>query len=205
TRHGFHVLSLAEPLILPADNLPEFQRQVAFSGVMPAAGHTGRFAVLLEPLKVGRIGWAALDGVVPVRLAVDPADLHGFADIEAGSYVLRNLAQGSAQVLWLEPGAASESWGGVRLGMRQPGGATGEEVVYNLAGTVNDLNPGSNIRRLLITGSGTITGFAAGIAQDDWLILANRSNTTVTIANNGGGSSPANRVQSLTGQDFQLT
>jgi hypothetical protein len=101
----FAVLGLTTPLILPADNLDEFKRQVTFQGVVPVPNqHAGRFAVLLEPLPAGQIGLAVIAGVVPVRLAVDPAQLYDGAEIIPGdTEKLRNVPHGSARVLWIQP------------------------------------------------------------------------------------------------------
>jgi hypothetical protein len=113
----FAVLSLTEPIILPADNLDEFKRQVTFEGVVPAKDeHQGKFAVLLEPIAEGKIGLAVVAGVVPVRLKVDPNQLYDRAEIIDGStQALRNQPHGSARVLWVEGTGSFERWAVVRL------------------------------------------------------------------------------------------
>jgi hypothetical protein len=113
----FAVLGLTEPIILPADNLDEFKRQVTFEGVVPAKNeHKGKFAVLLEPIAAGKIGLGVVAGVVPVRLKVDPNQLYDRAEIIGGStQALVNQPHGSARVLWLEATGSTERWAVVRL------------------------------------------------------------------------------------------
>ncbi|HZT82276.1 MAG TPA: hypothetical protein VFA26_18760, partial [Gemmataceae bacterium] len=99
----FAVLGLTEPIILPADNLDEFKRQVTFQSIVPVKNvHNGKFGVLLEPIAAGKIGLAVIAGVVPVRLQVDPDQLYGCAEIIDGdTQKLRNQPHGSARVLWI--------------------------------------------------------------------------------------------------------
>lgn len=115
-RYG--VLGLDDPLILPSDNEIEFQRIVACSGGLPMTGaHEGKFAVALEPIAPDKIGQAAIAGVVPVKVLVDPGDLKPFADIQSGSTGrLADADHGSARILWLEEGEDEERWAIVRLG-----------------------------------------------------------------------------------------
>jgi hypothetical protein len=116
-RGRFAVLGLTEPIILPADNLSEFKRQVTFEGVVPVKNdHKGKFAVLLEPVADGKIGLAVVAGVVPVRLQVDPQQLYACAEIIDGStQALVNQPHGSARVLWVEAAGSTERWAVVRL------------------------------------------------------------------------------------------
>jgi len=111
----FAALGLGDPLILPADNLPEFQRLVAFSGHTPRVpGDTGRFCITVEPLAKGTIGRAMVAGVVCVQLHVQDV-LWDFADVLDGDATqLQALNQGSAQVLWVES-SGSPRWAVVRL------------------------------------------------------------------------------------------
>jgi hypothetical protein len=91
--------------------------------VTPTAGDEGRFAVLLEPLANGKIGWAAVGGVVPVKLAVEGASLYDHAEISPGTCTeLANVADGSAQVLWAEPTGGAVRWAVVRLSAAGGGG-----------------------------------------------------------------------------------
>lgn len=105
----YAVLGLAAPVILPADNEPEFLRQVVLAGVTPAASHANMFAVLLEPLAAGAIGRAVVAGVTPVRVLVTtPATIPTRADVIAGDTTrLLATASGSAHILWIEPQATT--------------------------------------------------------------------------------------------------
>lgn len=112
----FAIVGLEEPIVTPAANEQEFLERPTFHGVVPAPWHRGRFGVLLEPLKHNTIGAAAVDGVVPVRLQVDPAIIYDFADIVPGATGgLQNIPHGSARVLWVEPSASTVRWALVRF------------------------------------------------------------------------------------------
>ncbi len=119
----FAVLGVTEPIILPADNLDEFKRQVTFEGTVPVKNvHKGKFAVVLEPIAAGKIGLAVIAGVVPVRLQVDPGQLYDCAEIINGdTQKLQNLPHGSARVLWVQQPDPSDPttvylrWAVVRL------------------------------------------------------------------------------------------
>ena len=93
-RNRFDVLGIDAPLFTPTDNLTSFQNQIALVGVTPReADHYGKFAILLEPLRTGRIGKACVSGVCVVRLNVLD-ESHDFADVEDGC--TENLKTGSA-------------------------------------------------------------------------------------------------------------
>ena len=64
----FSVVGLSQPIVPPTENEAEFLRQTTFDAVTPAAGYEHRFAILLEPLAPGKIGVAAVAGVVPVHV-----------------------------------------------------------------------------------------------------------------------------------------
>ncbi len=115
-RERFAIVGLSQPIIAPADNEAEFLRQPTFDGVVPADGHEGRFGVLLEPIPVGKIGVAAVAGVVPVRMLVSPGVLYDHAEIlSSTTFLLRNVPHGSARILWIEPGDGFLRWAVIRL------------------------------------------------------------------------------------------
>jgi len=89
---------------------------VAVKCVTPAAGHTGSFVVLLEPIIDGEIGRAVVSGVTPVK--VDVADeAHAYADIAVGQAgYLASGESGSALILWKETGTG-QKWALVKIGM----------------------------------------------------------------------------------------
>lgn len=126
------ILGIDAPAIGPADNLTQFSREIILDGVTPAADvHTGRFVVLIEPIRAGQIGQAIISGVVPVRVKLEdrgPEVVHldRFADVLDGDCTrLRSGAHGSAQILWMEDPDEAEGdddtyWAIVRLGNSQP-------------------------------------------------------------------------------------
>lgn len=125
------VVGLAGPIFTPTDDEDAFLREVAFSGVSPAASHRGRFAVLMGPALDGHVAMAWVAGVCQVRVdLVDLADDR--ADVVAGSTGrLVSGTTGSAQILWAESDDAyygyttGEQWAIVRLGAHEPGGLWG--------------------------------------------------------------------------------
>ena len=123
----FDVLGIDEPIILPADNEPEWQRRIALSCVTPAVDtHEGRFVVLLEPLADGAIGRAAAGGVVHARVDVPDLDFMNFAEITDGETgYLTAGAAGSAVILWIEDVGSTEypARAIVRLGVGATAGA----------------------------------------------------------------------------------
>ena len=126
-RERFSIVGLSQPIIGPADNEAEFLRQTTFDGVTPASGYEHRFAVLLEPLGINKIGLAAVVGVVPARVHFTDYD-HDRAVIKIGDATrLKSAASGNARILWHEDFPESTEppnvtlWALVRLGgERQP-------------------------------------------------------------------------------------
>ncbi|MDW8265242.1 MAG: hypothetical protein RMJ52_07905 [Gemmataceae bacterium] len=109
-QNRFAVLSVAQPVILPAENLNEFKRQVTFEVGLPTADASS-FCILLEPLDNLAIGTAVVAGVAPVRLLVTPARLYQCASpIPGDSSRLRNTPHGPARVLWQEMNGLAERW-----------------------------------------------------------------------------------------------
>lgn len=115
-RDRFHLLAIDRPIIGPADNLREFKNRPSAIGKLPVhSDHFGRFAVLLDPIRVGKIGRAWVSGVCPAK--VDVIDnCHDFADIKNNdASQLESQPFGSAQILWREGGIGPQ-WSIIRLG-----------------------------------------------------------------------------------------
>jgi hypothetical protein len=112
----FGVLGVDVPIILPTENLNEFENRVALSCVTPTADHSGRFVVMLEPIANTRIGKAFISGVCVAQTDFPVGD-EKFADVFPGnSAKLRGASQG-AQVLWKQGGTGSGlQWTVIRLG-----------------------------------------------------------------------------------------
>jgi hypothetical protein len=147
-RERFDVVGLGVPLILPADNLAEWQGRPAFVGLLPVAGtHEGAWGVLLEPLASGDLGAIGLAGVYPVGLVPDnPAHTWAnlktagmiFAEIDGGEVTLKAGTTGSARILWAAD--ANEDgedwrWATVRIANSGGGGFNGSLEVCTPTGT----------------------------------------------------------------------
>ena len=127
----FEILGIDAPVIDPVDNEEAFKNRVAVSGVTPVIAppeedppdedpedsHEGRFVVLAEPVKIGKIGRAFAAGVCPVKIDVaDESQDCRFAEIaEDLSSNLEVNPSGSAAILW-RAGGTGLQWALVRLG-----------------------------------------------------------------------------------------
>lgn len=76
------------------------------------------YAVTLEPIKALEIGWAAIDGIVPIRIKSDSsAGLHRWAVIEEGetSYLVASQRGGTFDIVEAVSATEPEGWGLIRL------------------------------------------------------------------------------------------
>jgi hypothetical protein len=99
-RYG--ILGLDEPIILPVDNLTSAIQEPTFNGVIPAAEHKDRFAIMLEPTKDGQIGRGYVSGVCWVQVDIRDVD-HRAADAKVDEVAaLTSKGDGAVQILWKE-------------------------------------------------------------------------------------------------------
>lgn len=123
-RARFDVVGIDGPVLDPADHEDAFAERVALRGVVPAATHAGRFAVLLAPALEDTIAPAVVSGVVVARVRVaDECDR--YAEVEPpNTGRLRTVPSGSAGILWLQPPADRDdpeiAWAVLRLGPGSP-------------------------------------------------------------------------------------
>lgn len=101
----FAVLGLDSPVVLPSENLLEFQNRWAMNVVIPGDEHAEAFCILLEPIADGEFGHAMVVGAVPVLIYRDAGVVATYAGIVAGETVLTAGVRG-ANILWEDPGAA---------------------------------------------------------------------------------------------------
>jgi hypothetical protein len=123
-RNRFDVLAHDGAVFASGDNLPQFKSRPALAGVVPAyPEHYGRFVVLQEPVKSGRIALAMVAGVTGVQLNLADGDAvngHEWADIDDGQAGrLRSGATGAARVLEKST-SSGVGWGLVLLGGQGP-------------------------------------------------------------------------------------
>ncbi len=155
-RAQFDVLGVADVPIRPADNLVEFTRRFLLQGVTPTASHSGRFAVLLEPLAKNRIGRAVVAGPAFVHVKMNN-ETDGAADVLAGDAAkLSSCLSGSATLLWVEPVADRTdpqiAWAIARLG--GGGGGGGSVAVWAQVTAVAE----SSFSARLLDATGNMTG-----------------------------------------------
>ena len=183
TVNRFGVLGLTDPIILPTDAL-ELER-VAFTGVLPAAEHAGKFAILLETGAPGAIVRAALGGVVPVKIGVlDPA--HEFADISVGmTDRLQSGESGAAQILWVETSISPVRQAFVRLPAAGASVclASNSGLAFDAEGCLKiDTNVNSTVQLTLVTGvTHAIVGTVLRITVQRSIITLSRNVAGVVI------------------------
>jgi len=122
-RERGQVLGLTAPLITPSDDEDGFLERITFSGSQPFANlHTGRYAILMEPIPAGEIGLGCIDGVCAAKLnVIATTDIYAELVDDEPRY-LQSGPAGSARILWI-PASEGEQWAIIRIG--QP---TGESM-----------------------------------------------------------------------------
>lgn len=121
------IVGLDSPIFYPdPDRSPAeraFKNEVAYNVTLPLASkHRGKFAVTIDPMDIGRIGWAYVDGVCQVQITIDPnkpvpPNLCVDVQDENTESLVPMSEGGSAQVIWVEHSPDSGlSWATVRLG-----------------------------------------------------------------------------------------
>lgn len=123
-RNRFDVLAHNGAVFSSSENLPQFKSRPALKGIVPTyPAHFGRFVVLQEPVKSGRIGLAMVAGVTAVQLNLADSDAvsgHDWADIDDGQAGrLKTGATGAARILE-KPTSTGIGWGLVLLGVTAP-------------------------------------------------------------------------------------
>lgn len=105
-----------EPTVDPTGAATQsFESQPAVIGVAAATGTQGQYVVAVQPIAAGEFGFAAVDGVVQVKLDIVSAT-HRFATPKAGSTEMQTAASGEATILWKQAGTGTGKWGLVRIG-----------------------------------------------------------------------------------------
>lgn len=121
TVRRFGVLALSSPIFTPSDNLDEFLNNPSLFGIAPTGASTS-FAVMQEPVAVGKIGRGIVHGFTPVTLSVTSetiADTFATLDTSFGTQGLVAATNGSAEILFKQPGTGTK-WALVRLGLTPP-------------------------------------------------------------------------------------
>lgn len=145
----FSILGITGPLTARASNPAAFTEAPRFTGETPAAGHAGKFAVLLEPIANGAVGRAVFAGLALCRVYVNDAG-DGFADVKAADATqLDSGTSGSAVILWKDSGTGTQ-WAIVRLG-----GTGADDHLFIVSG--DDTTPGDLETKLAATGG--VTGY----------------------------------------------
>ncbi len=128
----FDVVGLGDPVIDPDDNDVSFKNQAAVAGEIPVvATHSGRWAILLEPIAAGKIGRAVASGITIARVHYQGFSKHPRCDIwalpgqhsGASATTLKSQHHGAGEILWIEdPDTSGEQWAVIRIGNHVPFG-----------------------------------------------------------------------------------
>ena len=111
----FHVCGISDPLFLPTDDLNSFKNQIAFRGLTPTVSHTGKFAVVQQPIPYGKLGVAVISGLTVAQITFVHTT-HDRADIPAeGGTLLATSYYGSAEILYTQSGSGTR-WAVLRIG-----------------------------------------------------------------------------------------
>lgn len=141
----YMAVALGAPITTPTVRLAGFQGRQALSGTTPVAASRGKFAVLLEPIRVGAVGRALVSGCTPTILLV-PAPVDApvdFADVRSGQKFLSASPSGAARVLWLQPEAdrlnGGIAWAIVNLGEGTSPSGMFKVLVYKDGGSAGSV------------------------------------------------------------------
>lgn len=163
---------------------------VVIEGLAPTAGNSGALVILRDSIPEGRIGRAALEGVVPARIVLESVD-HRFADVTAGSTLLRSRAFGRFEILSRPPGVAASA-GDADLRWALVRRLAGESVRF-LARITGAVEEGPNKwvytwEEVALNTSGNpalVPGGRTSAAAGEAINLFERSNTGSGIEGNG--------------------
>ena len=195
----FSVLGVGETILTPAVAENLFKVNVWYNGELPSEPkHNGRFCVILEPLAVNGIGFAAVSGQVPVKLADDnAAKFYEFAEISNGvTASLRACSRGGARILWRDS-TGNPRWAVVCLdAWQQPDYPFGSEAVVSGAGTsAADKVWIREGRVFAVDGTGTVSEYLENVAASTWYYVQytlkfDHSAPTITTTIQTAGSEP---------------
>lgn len=97
-----------------------WQNRISVTGNIPTSGDLGNFAVCLEPIKAGKVGRAAIGGLVPAKVKM-LSESDRFADVLDGSGAMLQSGAGTARIRALQPQAnrtvADEAWCYIQIGL----------------------------------------------------------------------------------------
>ncbi len=113
-RDRFDVLGLSTVIITPTQNAQKFASRWALNAALPAATHTGKFAILQEPIKSNAFGLAMIVGVSPVYVTRPTGETSEIAGLKVGQTYLEAGLTG-AQILWEDSGGTTPHLALVRM------------------------------------------------------------------------------------------
>ena len=114
------VLAIGSPLFGPGDNLTEFRFRSSYAGNVPDASTKGRVAIAVEPIKAGRVGHAAIAGLVVCKVDVTDATTDRASELAGQTDRLVTASNGPIRIVWRESGSSGQKWAAVALALAAP-------------------------------------------------------------------------------------
>jgi hypothetical protein len=158
-------------------SLAQYQDIPILKGSTPSESTAGKFVVAVEPIAAGKIGRAAIDGVVQCKVEIANAD-DKFVRCKASTAELKTGSSGDGLILWKQAGTGTNKWALVRLGASRPlvRGTFTAPWSKGDTKTVTDAAAGgttyTSVKNYLtpITGSGTKDCLIAYVAGE-WVLI----------------------------------
>lgn len=146
-RDAGHILCVESPIVLADDNLAAFRQTFGMVGNTPSSDYTGRFVVLAQPIKNGKIGPAYASGVVAVKVNIVDAS-HRYADVKDGDCTqLESCSSGAALILAVGEGTGPQ-WAYVRIGGGGGGGSGSKYPACNIICDTESI-PANSLARIV--------------------------------------------------------
>lgn len=159
-REPGEILALGAPLVLPSVNATTFSQRMGFAGTVPTSSSHGKFAVLQEPIAAGKLGLAAVAGVVAVTVEISH-DWLTRADVTPSlATKLTATPNGTAEILWIESGTGTKK-ALVRLAARSTAVVVGKTIA-----TVSD---GSTSATVQVWRNGASTTYQITGVYFNWM------------------------------------
>ncbi len=132
----FSAMVLTDIAIKPNKNEAEFKGKVpVFIGSkMTNDLENHPYAVLLEPIEIGKIGRALLLGITPAKVNIqDSEDQFAIPSVDSNNGALESSDSGVARILW-KAGNSGEQWCMLQLGGAGSGGGSDKVVLCRVTG-----------------------------------------------------------------------
>lgn len=139
------VVVLSTPRFSPGDNLSAFLSHKVFNATLPTTTSRGSIGVMLERTANNAIGYAAVSGIIPVKVEIVHA-AHDRADFTNTVANLKSGFSGSAEMLWKEAGTGVK-WAIIRWPITDHAvilGTANADILINTGGLISVYRDGAD-------------------------------------------------------------